>query len=103
MMIAIAQVYGDKSVADAIAQAGETIGLPWTFDGKKTYVGGVLPVGNIIVAYAQVARPWYSKQDHLPDKPYRITPFWRWKIHLCSMVVLLPVALPRVLKRKQSG
>ena len=103
MMIAVAQVYGDQSVANAIAQAGETIGLPWTSDRKKTYVGGVLPVGNIIVAYAQVARPWYSTQEHLPNKTYSITPFWRWKFHLCSLVVLLPIALPRFIRRKQSS
>lgn len=100
VMIAVAQVYGDQSLANAISQAGETVGMPWTSGGKKTYVGGVLPVGNIIVAYAQVARPWYANEEHYPDEPYRITPFWRWKIHLCSSVVLLPILLSRIGKKK---
>jgi hypothetical protein len=101
MMIALAQVYGDQSLADAIAQTGETIGMPWTSNEQKTYVGGILPVGNIIVAYAQVARPWYAITEHYPDLPHRITSLWRWKIHLGSSIVFLPILLPRITQRKK--
>ena len=90
MMMGVAQIYGDQSLADAIAQSGETVGLPWTFNGQKRYVGGILPIGDIIVAYAHVARPWFSSRDHFPDTEYRVAPYWRWQIHLLSLMVLLP-------------
>lgn len=37
MMIAVAQIDGDQSLANAITQAGETVGLPWTSSGQKNY------------------------------------------------------------------
>ena len=93
-MMGIAQIYGDQSLADAIAQSGETVGLPWTSQGQKRYVGGVLPIGDIIVAYAQVARPWFSEREYRPDAEYPIAVHWRWQIHALSMIVFLPALLP---------
>ena len=93
LMIAVAQVYGDQSLANAIAQAGEVVGMPWTSKGQKRYVGGILPIGDIIVGYSHVARPWFSEDQHFPATEYTVTPFWRWKIHACSLVVLLPMLL----------
>ncbi len=90
LMMGIAQIYGDSSLADAIAQSGETVGLPWTFRGKKRYLGGILPVGDIIVAYAHVARPWFCEHEHQPEREYRVATSWRWNIHALSMIVLLP-------------
>ena len=90
LMMGVAQIYGDQSLADAIAQSGETVGMPWTSDAEKRYVGGVLPIGDIIVAYAQVARPWFSEHEHLSDAEYRVAAHWPWKIHALSMIVFLP-------------
>lgn len=89
-MIGVAQIYNDQQVANAIAQAGETVGLPWTTDNKKRYVGGVLPVGEIIVAWAHVARPWFSR-DHFPETSQRVSPFWRFPVHCVSLIILLPL------------
>jgi hypothetical protein len=100
LMIGVAQIYGDQSLANAIAQSGETVGMPWTSQGQKRYVGGVMPIGDIIVAHAQVARPWFSKSEHHPDTKYRIGPQWRWQIHAVSMLVFLPTALAFFRRRR---
>lgn len=93
MMMGVAQIYGDHTLADAIAQSGETVGMPWTSQGSKQYVGGFLPIGDIIVAYAHVARPWFAGREHQPESEYRVASHWRWQVHAVSLVVLLPAAV----------
>ena len=88
-LFAIFKSYTLLSLADAIAQSGETVGMPWTSQGQKRYAGGVLLIGDIIVAYAHVARPWFSDREHHPDAEYRVAAHWRWQIHTLSMIVLL--------------
>ena len=91
-MMGVAQVYGDNDLANAIAQCGETVGLPWTYGEKKTYVGGILPVGNIIVAYSHVARPWFAKGQHHPNECWQVSLFWRWPTHMLSLLFFAPAA-----------
>lgn len=93
VMMGVANIYEDQSLVNAIGQCGETVGMPWTSNGQKRFAGGVLPIGDIIVADAQVTRPWFSEKDHVPDTQYSVSPFWRWKVHALSMVVFLPVIL----------
>jgi hypothetical protein len=99
LMIGVAQVYGDHSLADAIARSGESVGLPWTSNGRKQYVGGILPIGDIMVAYSYVALPWFSEREHHPDAEYPVSLRWRWKVHALSMLVFLP-ALWSVCRRQ---
>jgi len=94
LMMGVAQIYGDHSMADAIAQVGETVGLPWTLDGQKRYVGGVLPIGDIMVSYAHVARPWFAGNEHHPVAEYSVPVYWRWQLHALSLLVFLPVLFP---------
>ena len=101
--IALAQIYGDQSIADAIAQTGETIGLPWTVDGQKTYVAGILPVGNIIVAYAHIARPWFAKQEHVPELSCRVSIWWRLPIHAVSLAIFVPTLLRLAIAKWMAG
>lgn len=101
--IALAQIYGDRSVADAIAQSGETIGLPWTVGDEKNYVGGILPVGNIIVAYAQIARPWFAKQEHVPEQSYQASVWWRLPIHAVSLAIFVPTLLRLAITKWMAG
>lgn len=103
LLIAVAQVYGDQSLANAIAQAGETVGLPWTSAGQKNYVRGVLPIGDIIVGYAHVARPWFASQQHHPDIKHHVSSHWRWPIHAWSLVVLLPFAIAYIRRPKPAA
>ena len=101
-MIGTAQVFEDQPTADAIAIAGETVGLPWTTGDKKSYVGGVLPIGDIMVTYSHNARPWFDGQQHVPSqKP--LSRFWRIWVHAISLLFLVPtIVLWRVKKRRLS-
>ena len=101
LMMGAAQIYGDIDQAHAIAQAGEVVGLPWTSGEKKRYVGGVLPVGDIIVAYSHVARPWFSTTEHVPQKPIALSRFWRWKTHAASLCFVIPTVF-RIWRRRKS-
>lgn len=103
MMIAVAQIYGDQSLANAIAQAGETVGLPWTSNDRKNYVGGLLPIGDIIVGYAHIARPWFAGQQHHPDTKHHVPNHWRWPIHAWSLVVLLPFVVAFFRRRQKAA
>ena len=100
LMIAVAQIYGDQECADAVAQAGETVGLPWTTDNRKQYVGGVLPVGDIIVAYSHVARPWITTPQRISGPSHPPSRFWRWKVHAASILFLTPSLLTYLRQRK---
>ena len=48
LMMNAAQTYGDMDFANAIGQAGETAGLPWTSAEQK----------HDMPAYFQLATPW---------------------------------------------
>ncbi|QDT10656.1 hypothetical protein [Planctomycetes bacterium K23_9] len=100
LTIAAAQMYGDTNQAHAIAQAGEVVGLPWTSGDTKQYVGGILPVGDIIVGYAHVARPWFDAGDHHIEQPLGLSVFWRWKVHAISLLFLLPNAWTYIKRRR---
>lgn len=99
LMMGVAQIYGDQSVADTIAQTGEAVGLPWTTQGQKRYAGGILPIGDIMVTYAHVARPWIAKQEHHPQSEHHVSAWWRWPIHAVSLIVLLPVVIYLIRRR----
>lgn len=110
LMIGVAQVYGDHKLANAIAQLGETVGMPWTSGGEgqkqrfeKRYAGGVLPIGDIIVAYSHVARPWQATAEHFPAKRYDVRAWWRLPIHAISALFFLPslIAYLRVRRRNK--
>ena len=100
--IGLAQIYGDQEVASAIATAGEVVGLPWTSGDEKKYVGGILPVGEIMVAYSQNARSWLGGSDYQPSKQERVSKFWRWPVHLLSLLALIPVVFGLIRKKSFS-
>ena len=91
--IGLAQIYGDQQVAEAIATTGEAVGLPWTSQNEKRYVGGMLPIGDIMVAYSQNARRWLDGSLHQPNTTHVVSKFWRWPVHLFSMLLLVPTII----------
>ena len=91
--IGLAQIYGDQSLADAISITGEVVGLPWTNGDEKSYVGGVLPVGEIMVAYSQNARCWLGGSDHIPADIHNVSKFWRLPVHLISLLAMIPTVI----------
>ena len=102
-MIGLSQIYGDQDVASAIATTGEVVGLPWTSGDEKRYVGGALPVGDIMVTYSQNARCWLGGSAHRPTDAHVVSKLWRWPVHLISMLFLIPtiVGLLRKSYRKK--
>ena len=100
-MIGVAQLYDDQPVADAIAVAGEAVGLPWTWADEKRYVGGVLPIGDIMVTYSQNAKRWSDGQGHSPQERSSIASGWRWKVHLYSSPLFL-VAIGLWIRRRKN-
>ena len=101
LMIGVAQIYGDRLQADAIAQTGEVVGLPWTWNQKKRYAGGLLPVGDMIVGYAYAARPWFSEGAHQPTEEAKPSPLWRWPVHILSLLCWLPFLVFRWRRRSR--
>ena len=91
-MMGVAEIYGDREVADAIAIAGEAVGLPWTWADEKRYVGGVLPIGDIMVAYSQNAKRWSDGDGQCPEQQSRLADGWRWKVHAYSSPLFLLAA-----------
>jgi len=91
-MIGVAQIYDDQPLADSIATAGEAVGLPWTWADEKRYVGGVLPIGDIMVAYSQNAKRWSDGDGQCPEERSRLVDGWRWKVHLYSSPLFLLAA-----------
>ena len=100
-MIGVAQIYDDQPVADAIATAGEAVGLPWTWADEKRYVGGVLPIGDIMVAYSQNAKRWSDGDGQRPEQRSRLAEGWRWKVHAYSSPPFLLAALLLWRKRRR--
>ena len=100
-MIGVAQIYDDNPVADAIATAGEAVGLPWTWADEKRYVGGVLPIGDIMVAYSQNAKRWSDGDGHCPEQLSTRANGWRWKVHAYSSPLFLLAAF--LFWRKRRG
>ena len=86
MAIGLAQIYGDKAWSDAIAQTGEAIGCPLTFGGKRTYAFGLVPIGEQIVAYSYVAKPWFATAHQVEDE-FPLSKFWRLPFHFLSLAI----------------
>jgi hypothetical protein len=104
MMVGVAQIYGDSTLANSMAQVGETIGLPWTSKGRKFYMCGALPLGDAIVSYSYIARSWFSDRDHVPATREALNRWWRWKVHALSTIWFVPFlpALYRLRKQKDN-
>ena len=92
----------DRDLADAIAIAGETVGLPWTSNGQKRYVGGILPIGDIMVGYSQNAKRWLDGNRHQPEETFLVSPYWRWPVHLWSSLFFMPTIILMLRRRKNS-
>lgn len=97
--IGTAQVFGDTEQAEAISACGEAIGFPWTWNQSKSYVGKLLPIGDVMVAYNQSALPWLVADDRPLPQPKPIPFWWRWPTHAISALVFIPFLI-RLRRRK---
>ena len=87
VMIAAAQVQGDREVADALIDASEAAGLPIRWAGAKRYLFGLLPIGDAFLVWAKTSRPWVATWSEA-TLPQVVQPGWRLPLHALSMIVV---------------
>lgn len=92
-----AQVQGDASLAEGIANHGELLGMPVGTPWTKRYAFGLIPIGDAFVAWSKTARPWVAKT---PAPPRARLSFW-WRVPLLSLLLVVGAApwLPALLRR----
>ncbi len=61
VMLGAARMNGDDALATAIYQEGEAGGWPFSWQGKRKYGLGVLPIGEAFLLWTQTARPWLAQ------------------------------------------
>lgn len=84
-----AQTHGDVEVADALFQATEAVGLPFSTFQTRRYLFGALPIGDAFVVWSKTARPWLTpwQESHLP---HLVNGWWKLPFHLVTLFLLLP-------------
>lgn len=75
--------HGDISLASAIDQAVEGLGLHLTWRGKKFYALGLLPVGDLFYLWSKLA-PVAKQQYSSPN----LSIWWRFPFHMLSFSFL---------------
>jgi hypothetical protein len=84
-----AQAQGDHSLAGALANFGEFAGVPVTTFNTKRYAFGLLPIGDVFLAWSKTAHPWTTPAPAPPDAV--IGAWWRVPLLLLMLVIgLLP-------------
>ena len=71
--IGAALANGDRDLAGALAGDAEVLGVPFTWQGKRRYAGGLLPVGDAFLVWARVTTPAPTRADVPPAWP-----LWMW-------------------------
>ena len=95
VMIAAAQVNGDRELADAFIDVSEALGLPVRWGNTKRYALGILPVGDAFLVWAKTSRPWVAEWTPAV-LPRVVPPSWRVWLHAVTLVVVAGMwALPR--------
>ena len=75
-------IYGREDIAIAIRNSIEAFGIVSTFNGKKRYIFGQLPIADAFIAWSNSIEP--TKDSKLTTDQY-----WRVKFQLYSAVLLL--------------
>ncbi len=84
--IGAAQVQGDRETASAMISAGEAVGLPIEWGGRKFYVLGLIPVGDAFLAWAKASRPWITPMADT-GLPSLVAGTWRLPFHFASLIM----------------
>src|SRR5690606_4573193 len=86
--IGSAQVYGDTSLAAALASVSELVGAPVDTPWTERYAFGLLPPGDASLAWSKPARPGVPRA---PAPPQATVSGW-WRVPLLSLLALLGAA-----------
>jgi hypothetical protein len=101
--IGVARVNGDRHLASAIADEIDVFGMPVTWDGRRRYIGGALPIGDAFVAWARAAPPGV---EHDYPSPAPLWPAWMalpWLAVYAGWAVRLRRLVTRSRSRSGSG
>jgi hypothetical protein len=106
VIIAAAQVQGDREVADALIDASEAAGIPIRWGGAKRYLLGLLPIGDAFLVWAKTSRPWVATWS-AAALPRVVEDWWRLPAHGVSLLILgalwlLPHHMHRRMERTAS-
>jgi hypothetical protein len=91
--IGAAQVQGDRQTASAMISAGEAVGLPIEWGGRKFYAFGLLPVGDAFLVWAKSSRPWIAEWVDSGLTPL-VAGWWRIPFHGVALMMVALLWLP---------
>lgn len=84
--IAAARANGDFELAERSVILSETIGIPWSSGGEKSFGFGAIVVADAFLVWGKTLVPW----SHTPDDTFPLTTpgWWRWRLHCISVVLV---------------
>ncbi len=97
--IGAAQVHGDRETASAMIAAGEAVGFPIEWSGRKVYAFGLLPVGDAFLAWAKASRSWMRPAADAGLPPL-VAGWWRLPFHAAAFMMVFSLWLPFFRKRR---
>jgi hypothetical protein len=86
--IGAARIMGDAEAVAHMVPAAEALAMPFTWNGEKRYIGGLLPVADAFIAWSKTARPWFAKPSARTYAPF-VPWWWRLPLHGVSAAVIL--------------
>ena len=86
--IGAARIIGDSEAVGSMVPAAEALAFPVTWNGRKRYAAGMLPVADAFLAWSQTARPWFAKP---PGREWGslVSTWWRLPLHVLSATAAL--------------
>jgi hypothetical protein len=88
---------GDEELATNLLAIADAAGFPIEIDGRRSYAGGLVPVGDAFLAWARTAAP---RRSSVRGQDRAIPATWRLPVHLISLV-LVAAAMSVIIKATQ--
>jgi hypothetical protein len=86
-----ARAHGDDALAGPLTALGEAVGMPLRFGSTKSYLLGMMPIGDAFLAWSAATRPVAPLGGHYPAV---VSWWWRLPWHALTLVGLALVWLP---------
>lgn len=97
--IGAARIIGDGEAVGRMVPTAEALAFPLTWNGRKRYAAGMLPVADAFLAWSHTARPWFAKAAQREWRPF-VSTWWRLPIHFASGATAFLMALGVFRRRK---
>ncbi len=98
--IGASRIMGDIEAVAQMVPAAEALAMPFTWNGEKRTIGGLLPVADAFMAWSQTARPWFAKVA--PRRYAQFVPSW-WRLPLQSVSTALALLIIYGLLRRKNA